>query len=182
MKQKMTKSQSSIGLTIRNSTKTRVVYPGSFDPITFGHLDIISRLSKKFDEVIVLISSSTQKKYIFNIEERKELVARACKSTANVKVDSTDGLLVDYLKSNQIQILAKGLRNSRDFDYEVTMDHTNKALYPDIETIYLISQPEFSFISSTLVKEIATLGGSLDKFVPKIVIQELKSKKTKKSK
>jgi pantetheine-phosphate adenylyltransferase len=150
----------------------RVVYPGSFDPITLGHLDIIERLQNKFDEVIVLILSSTQKKYLLNLKQRKELVQKSCGS--KVTVDSWDGLLVDYLKTNKINMIAKGLRNSRDFEYEVTMDHTNKTLYPEIETVYLISRPEFSFISSTLVKEIATLKGDLKKFVPKAVLTALK--------
>lgn len=154
-------------------SKKRIVYPGSFDPITLGHLDIIERLNEKFDEVIVLISSTTQKKYIFDLKEREALVKKACDNIANVTVESFDGLLVDYLKENKISLLAKGLRNSRDFEYEVTMDHTNKTLYPEIETIYLISRPEFSFISSTLVKEIAMLRGDLKKFVPEIVLKAL---------
>lgn len=157
-------------------SKRRVVYPGSFDPITLGHMDIIERLSEKFDEVVVLISSSTQKKYIFNIKERKNLVEDSCKSISNVTVDSWDGLLVDYLKNNKINMIAKGLRNTRDFEYEITMDHTNKSLYPNIETVYLISRPEFSFISSTLVKEISTLKGDLKKFVPSVVIKALNKK------
>lgn len=157
-------------------SKKRVVYPGSFDPITLGHLDIIERLSEQFDEVIVLISSSMQKKYIFNLKERTELVEKACKGISKVAVDSFDGLLVDYLKKNKIDMLAKGLRNSRDFEYEVTMDHTNKTMHPEIETIYLISRPEFSFISSTLVKEIAMLKGDLKKFVPEVVLKALLKK------
>lgn len=156
--------------------KSRVVYPGSFDPITLGHMDIIERLSEKFDEVIVLISSSTQKKYMFNLKERKDLVAQACKSMKNITVDSWDGLLVDYLKQNKIGVIIKGLRNSRDFEYEVTMDHTNKTMHPNIETAYLISRPEFSFVSSTLVKEIATLKGDLKKFVPATVLKALHKK------
>jgi len=154
----------------------KIVYPGSFDPITFGHIDVIDRLAEKFDEVIVLISSSTQKKYIFSLEERKKLVAKLFKSQKKVFVDSWDGLLVDYLRKKKINILAKGLRNSRDFEYEVTMDHSNKVLFPDIETFYLISRPEYSFISSTLVKEISMLRGDLSKFVPDIVIKELEKK------
>jgi pantetheine-phosphate adenylyltransferase len=157
-------------------TKNRVIYPGSFDPITLGHLDIIERLSEKFDEVIVLISSTTQKKYIFDLKKREDLVKKACSGISKVSVDSFDGLLVDYLKRKKISMLAKGLRNSRDFEYEVTMDHTNKALYPEIETIYLISRPEFSFISSTLVKEIAMLKGDLKKFVPDVVLTALLKK------
>lgn len=156
--------------------KSRVVYPGSFDPITLGHMDIIERLSKKFDEVIVLISSSTQKKYMFNLKERQELVAEACKPMENITVDSWDGLLVDYLKEKKIGVIIKGLRNSRDFEYEITMDHTNKTMHPNIETAYLISRPELSFVSSTLVKEIATLKGDLSKFVPNAVLRALKNK------
>jgi pantetheine-phosphate adenylyltransferase len=155
---------------------TKVVYPGSFDPITFGHLDIIERLHENFDEVVILISSSSQKKYIFNLADRKKLAEKVCSKISNVRVDSWNGLLVDYLKTNKINMIVKGLRNSRDFDYEVTMDHTNKALHPEIETVYLISRPEFSFISSTLVKEIATLKGDLKKFVPKEVLTALKNK------
>jgi pantetheine-phosphate adenylyltransferase len=158
----------------------KVVYPGSFDPITFGHLDIIERLSKKFDEVTVLISWSSQKKYIFDLKERKEIVQKVCAPLKNVNVDAYDGLLVDYLQKNKIDLIAKGLRNSHDYEYEVTMDHTNKTLFPDIETIYLISRPEFSFISSTLVKEIASLQGDLKKFVPLDVEKAIKKQKGKK--
>lgn len=157
--------------------KSKVVYPGSFDPITLGHIDIIERLSKKFDEVVILISSSTQKKYMFNLNERKKLVEEACKEMKNITVASWDGLLVDYLKENKISVIIKGLRNSRDFEYEVTMDHMNKTMYPNIETAYLISRPEFSFVSSTLVKEIATLKGDLSKFVPKAVLEALNNRK-----
>lgn len=155
--------------------KKCVVYPGSFDPITLGHMDIIERLKEKFDEVIVLISSSTQKKYLFDSKKRSELVSLACKNMENIRVETWDGLLVDYLKKNSLNVIAKGLRNTRDFEYEITMDHTNKVLYPDIETIYLISRPEFSYVSSTLVKEISLLKGDLSKFVPEIVVQALKS-------
>src|SRR5690606_10285223 len=117
--------------------KKSVVYPGSFDPITLGHTDIIERLKEKFDEVIVLISSSTQKKYLFDSKKRSELVSLVCKDMKNIRVETWDGLLVDYLKKNNLNVIAKGLRNTRDFEYEITMDHTNKVLYPDIETIYL---------------------------------------------
>lgn len=158
-------------------SKKRVVYVGSFDPITNGHLDIIERLSQSFDEVTVLISSSLQKKYLFNLKERKKLVADSCKHLKGaVIVDSWDGLLVEYMKKNKIKILAKGLRNSRDFDYEIVMDQTNKSLYPETETIYLISRAELSFVSSTLVKEIAALKGSVSNFVPAIVKKELELK------
>lgn len=158
-------------------SKKRVVYVGSFDPITNGHLDIIERLSQSFDEVTVLISSSLQKKYLFSLKERKKLVADSCKHLkGSVIVDSWDGLLVEYMKKNKIKILAKGLRNSRDFDYEIVMDQTNKSLYPETETIYLISRAELSFVSSTLVKEIAALKGSVVNFVPAIVKKELELK------
>ncbi len=160
-------------------SKSKVVYVGSFDPITNGHLDIIQRLSESFDEVIVLISSSLQKKYLFNLKERKSLVQESCstlKGAKKIRVDSWDGLLVDYMSENKIKILAKGLRNSRDFDYEIVMDQTNKALYPETETIYMISRAELSFVSSTLVKEIAALHGAVKKFVPPIVEKELLKK------
>jgi pantetheine-phosphate adenylyltransferase len=153
--------------------KQRVVYPGSFDPLTFGHLDIIERLSQKFDEVIVLISASTQKKYIFTLEDRKKMTKKVCARFKNVTVEAWDGLLVDFVKKNKIGIIAKGLRNARDFEYEITMDHTNKKLSSHIETIYLISRPEYSFISSTLVKEIASLGGDLKPFIPGEIMSAL---------
>ncbi len=154
--------------------KRSVVYPGSFDPITLGHTDIIDRLKEKFDEVIVLISSSTQKQYLFDLKKRKELVSLVCKDIPNIRVEAWDGLLVDFLKKNSLNVIAKGLRNTRDFEYEITMDHTNKVLHPEIETIYLISRPEFSYVSSTLVKEISLLKGDLSKFVPEEVVRALK--------
>ncbi len=157
----------------------KVIYPGSFDPLTFGHLDIIERLSRQFDEVVVLISWSSQKKYILDIIERKTAVTKVCQKFSNVRVDAFEGLLVEYVKKNNINMIAKGLRNARDYEYEMTMDHMNKTLFPDVETLYLISRPELSFISSTLVKEIASLGGDLKKFVPSEVEAYIKKKDKK---
>lgn len=157
----------------------KVIYPGSFDPLTFGHLDIIERLSRQFDEVVVLISWSSRKKYILDIIERKTAVTKVCQKFSNVRVDAFEGLLVEYVKKNNINMIAKGLRNARDYEYEMTMDHMNKTLFPDVETLYLISRPELSFISSTLVKEIASLGGDLKKFVPSEVEAYIKKKDKK---
>lgn len=155
------------------------VYPGSFDPITSGHVDIIQRLSEMFGEVIVLVAQSGDKAYMFSAEERAEFVRKQFSNTKNVKVDIFQGLTVDYMKKKGAKIIVRGLRAVADFEYEGTLANINKKLAPEIETFMIFSKPEYYFISSRGVKELAKNGGALTGLVPDIVIPELVKKLNK---
>lgn len=145
------------------------VYPGSFDPITMGHVDIINRISPVYDEVIVLVAQSSQKQSMFTPAERKALIEKSLSHLKNVKVDIFDGLTVDYMKRVNAQIIVRGLRAVVDFEYEMTMAQINKKIAPDIETMLVFASPEYYFISSRGVKELAINGGDLNGFVSDIV-------------
>lgn len=155
------------------------VYPGSFDPITMGHVDIINRISSMYDQVIVLIAQSSQKQSLFNVEERKQLIEQSLSHLKNIKVDIFEGLTVDYMKRVNAQVIVRGLRAVVDFEYEMTMANMNKKLAPDLETMLVFASPEYYYISSRGVKEVAINGGSLKDLVPDIVIEAL-AKKIKK--
>ena len=153
----------------------RVVCPGSFDPITFGHLDIIARASSLFDEVVIAVMVNKTKKTLFTVEERME---RACEVSANypnVQVDSWSGLLVDYCKANSINTIIKGLRAVTDFDYELQMSQMNLQLQ-NVETLFMSTSPSHSFLSSSLVKEIASYGGDVSSYIPAPVLVRLKAR------
>lgn len=162
----------------RNHT---VVYPGSFDPITMGHVDIIKRLTKSFDRVVVLVANNAQKKFMFTAQERKQLILEALKTTPNLKVDIFDGLTVDYMKTKKIDKIVRGLRAVVDFEYEMTMANINRRLAPNIETLLVFASPEYYYVSSRGVKEVALNGGALKGLVPDCVKKSLKEK-IKKSK
>ncbi|MGO1650945.1 pantetheine-phosphate adenylyltransferase [Senegalia sp. (in: firmicutes)] len=153
-----------------------VIYPGSFDPVTYGHLDIIQRASKKFDKVIVTILDNPSKKALFDVEKRLELLKSTTKELKNVEIDSFSGLLVDYAKKNDISIIIKGLRAISDFEYEFQMAHTNTMLDEDIETVFLMTSNKYSFLSSSVVKEISKFNGDVSKLVPEIVKYNLNKK------
>jgi pantetheine-phosphate adenylyltransferase len=153
---------------------SRAIYPGSFDPMTFGHLDIIQRASKMFDEVVMAVVGNPGKSPLLPVDSRRELIARAVESIPNVKVDDFQGLTVTYARQNNVTILIRGLRAISDFEAELGMAQTNKELFPELETIFLMSKAEYSFISSTTVKEIARLGGDVSQFVPPAVNNYLK--------
>lgn len=160
----------------------RVIYPGSFDPITMGHVDIIQRLSQAFDEVVVLVANNSQKKFLFNADERKDLILQALKGRHNITVDIFDGLTVNYMKKNGIDKIVRGLRAVVDFEYELAMANINRKLQPDIETLLVFASPEYYYISSRSVKEVALNGGNLKGFVPECVKKPLMKKLGVKSK
>jgi pantetheine-phosphate adenylyltransferase len=151
----------------------RVIYPGSFDPLTNGHLDIIERGSGMFDEVVIAISQNAQKKHMFSLEERKRMVLACIKPYENVKVEIFSGLLVDYAKSRKAVALLRGLRATSDFDYEFQLANMNRKLAGDVHTIFMMTGEASYYISSTLVKEVAGLGGDVRNFVPAPVLNVL---------
>lgn len=153
----------------------KVVCPGSFDPITFGHLDIIERAAKNFDEVVVAVLVNKTKETLFTVDERIEMIKEVSSKHSNVKVDSWSGLLVDYCKTNGISMIVKGLRAVSDFDYELQMSQINLQL-KGIETIFMSTSPEHSFLSSSLVKEIASYGGDVSNYVPGEILERLRSR------
>lgn len=157
----------------------KAVYPGSFDPITRGHVDLIERASKIFDEVIVLVAGSSQKQPLFTSAERIDLIKVSLSHLENVKVDSFAGLTTDYMKRDKIQVLIRGLRQVEDFEYERSMAQYNATLYPEAETIMLYSNPGLAFISSRGVKEVAKHASTVEelcKFVPDPVVKALLEK------
>ncbi len=149
------------------------VYPGSFDPITLGHVDIIQRLSLVFEKVIVLVAKSSTKSGLFTPEERKALIQKTLKDLKNIEVDIYEGLTVNYLKKVNAKVIVRGLRAVVDFEYEMTMASMNKKLQPEFETMLMFAAPEYYYISSRGVKEVAANGGSLEGLVPDLVIQPL---------
>jgi pantetheine-phosphate adenylyltransferase len=153
----------------------RAVCPGSFDPITFGHLDIIERASEQFDEVIVAVLANRTKASLFTVEERMEMISQTTAKYKNVKVDSWHGLLVDYCKTNSIQAIVKGLRAVTDFDYELQMAQINLQ-GTGVETMFMATAPAHSFLSSSIVKELAHFGGDVSSMVPSIVNDALKAR------
>ncbi|MEJ6573513.1 MAG: pantetheine-phosphate adenylyltransferase [Actinomycetes bacterium] len=153
----------------------RVVCPGSFDPITLGHLDIIERASSIFDEVVIAVMVNKTKQTLFTVEERIEMTREVTTKFPNVKVDSWSGLLVGYCKKNDISIIVKGLRAVTDFDYELQMSQINLQLQ-GVETLFLSTAPAHSFLSSSLVKEIASYGGDVSSYIPAILLERLKDR------
>ncbi len=152
------------------------LYPGSFDPITYGHKDIIDRCLNKFDKVIVAVLNNKNKNLLFTSEERVELIDTLYKDCDKIIVESFDGLLVDYVKQTQADVIVRGLRAVTDFEYEMQMSMFNKVLYPDIETLFMVTGDKYSFLSSSLVKEVASYKGDISSFVPKEVENKLKEK------
>lgn len=152
------------------------IYPGSFDPITKGHLDVLKKASKMFDKVIIAVLKNSSKKGFLPIEDRVELIRQSVKDIENVEVDSFDGLTIEYARKKGANILIRGLRAVSDLEYEMQISQTNSALAPDIDTVFLITKPKYNFISSSIVKEIASMGGEVSKFVPPVVFDYLNKK------
>lgn len=152
------------------------VYPGSFDPITNGHLDIITRGSKIYDKLIVAVLINMDKKCLFNIDERVNLIKRVTKNLKNVEVLSFDGLLVDFAKIHNSKVLLKGLRTVADFEYEFQMALMNSKLDSNIETVFMMTSSEYSYVSSSSVKQVARFGGNIKDFVPEELIPDITNK------
>ena len=156
-------------------TTRRAVCPGSFDPVTNGHLDIIGRAAKLYDEVVVAVLINKTKSSLFSVEERVQLLKECTSDYPNVRVDSFHGLIVDFCRENDIQVIAKGLRAVSDFDYELKMAQMNNGL-SQVETLFMPTSPLYSFLSSSLVKEVATFGGDVTGLVPDLVLEKLREK------
>jgi len=154
----------------------RAIYPGSFDPVTYGHIDLIKRALEIFPELIVAVAHNPQKKPLFSVKERIGMLKRATSDIKGVMVDDFNGLVVDYGHKKKINVIIRGLRMLSDFEYEFQMALTNRKLSPDIETIFLMPQESYSYLSSKLLKEAASLGADLSAFVPDFVGKALKKK------
>ena len=158
----------------------RAIYPGSFDPVTNGHLDVIRRASGLVDELIVGVLNNKAKTPLFSVEERVKMLKEVTKELPGVKIVPFEGLLIDFAKEMSAKMVVRGLRAVTDFEYELQMAQTNHKLAEDIETVYLTTSLEYSYLSSTIVKEVAAFGGDISQFVPEHVEEKIKSKITKK--
>ena len=154
----------------------RAIYPGSFDPVTNGHVDIILRSSKIVDKLIVGVLNNSAKKSLFSVEERVSMLKELTKDLPNVEVTSFDGLLVDYMREIDVSIIVRGLRAVTDFEYELQIAQTNHIENTDIETIFLTTNLQYSYLSSTIVKEFASYGGDISKFVPEQFVDRIYEK------
>ncbi|MEL7657067.1 MAG: pantetheine-phosphate adenylyltransferase, partial [Bacillota bacterium] len=155
----------------------KVLYAGSFDPITNGHLDLINRAAKLGDQLIVGVIENHSKKPFFTVEERKDMIEKATKHIPNIIVDDFSGLLADYVKKNNVDVVVRGLRAAMDFEYEIQMAQMNARLYNnDVETIFLMTCPDYSFVSSSIVKEVFTLNGDIKGLVPDEVLEYMERK------
>ncbi len=154
----------------------RAVYPGTFDPVTYGHLDVIKRGSKIFDELVVAVGHNPLKDPLFTINERMDMISKNTKNISNIKVDCFKGMLIDYMKEMQTNVILRGIRTVSDFEYEFQRALTNRVLKTDIETVFVMTSQEYSFLNSSLIKEAVSLGGDISKFVPSDVEKLLQQK------
>ena len=154
----------------------RAIYPGSFDPVTLGHLDIIRRSASIADELIVGILNNKAKTPLFSVGERVRMLEEVTKDFPNVKIIPFEGLLVEFAKQMDAKVIVRGLRAITDFEYELQMSQTNHKIEPEIETLFLTTSLEFSFLSSTTVKEVASFGGDITQFVPEVIVKKIKEK------
>lgn len=154
----------------------RAVYPGSFDPVTYGHLDVIKRASEMFDVLVVSVLNNKMKSPLFSVEERVKILKQATKNLPNVEIRSFSGLSVEFARQCDAKVIIRGLRAITDFEYELQMAQTNRVLAPDIDTMFLTTSLEYAYLSSTTVKEVAAFGGDITKFVPEFVVDEVHRK------
>src|SRR3989338_3175713 len=156
--------------------KKTAIYPGSFDPVTYGHIDLIKRAKRIFDEVIVAVADNTQKKTLFSLQELVAMVKDSVKGLTGVRVESFEGLVVEYARKKKVRVIIRGLRMISDFEYEFQMALTNRRIAEDIETVFLMPSEGYSFLSSTLLKEAAFLGADISSFVPRLIEKRLKER------
>ena len=154
----------------------RAVYPGSFDPVTYGHIDLIKRAARVFDEVIVAVANNIQKKPLFDTKERLGMLKEATRGMKRIRVEAFTGLVIDFARKSDAMVLIRGLRMVSDFEYEFQMALTNRRLAEDIETVFLMPSEGHSFTSSALIKEAVALGADVSSFVPEFVVKQLKEK------
>jgi pantetheine-phosphate adenylyltransferase len=157
-------------------TRRVAVYPASFDPITNGHLDLIERASHLFDELIVAVATNVNKSPLFSVDERLAMIRDAVKESPSLRVDTMDGLLVDYAREHGARVVIRGLRALADFEYEFEMAMMNARLYPDIETVFLMTSAKWFYVSSSRLREIVRFGADVSEFVPKLVAEKLSQK------
>lgn len=154
------------------------VYPGSFDPVTMGHIDILERTSRVFDKIVVAVVHNVTKEALFTLDERVELIKASVKHLPNVEVECFNGLLADFLKAKNATVVIRGLRSITDFEYESHMSMMNKKLLPEVDTVFIMSNPQYIYVSSSGIKEAALLGGNVSGMVPAAVERGLKEKLT----
>ena len=159
----------------RNKMRT-AIYPGSFDPVTYGHIDIIKRSAKMVDKLIIGVLSNSSKTPLFSVEERVKMLKEVTKDLGNVKVVPFDGLLVEFARQQKARLVIRGLRAITDFEYEIQMSQTNHKLEPEVETMFLTTNLKYSYLSSTIVREVAAFGGDISQFVPETVAKSIKEK------
>ena len=149
------------------------LFPGSFDPVTYGHLDVVRRASHIFDHVEIAVAVNVSKKSIFTVAERLEMLRELTREFVNVRVSSFEGLTVQYMRKKNVRALVRGIRTFSDFEYEAALANANRRLAPEVETVFIMSGTEYSFVSSRIIRELASLDGNVQAFVPDIVAQKL---------
>jgi pantetheine-phosphate adenylyltransferase len=152
------------------------IYPGSFDPVTLGHLDIIKRTSEMFDEVIIGVLNNTSKSPLFSVEERVNMLVEVVSDIPNVRVESFGGLLVDFARQNNVKTIIRGLRAVTDFEYELQLAQSNRKVAPEIDTVFLTTSIEYAYLSSSIVKEYASFGVDIGQFVPEGIVDKIRRK------
>ncbi len=155
------------------------IYPGSFDPVTYGHIDIIKRAAAVMDHLIVAVLKNNGKTPLFSVDERVNMLKEVTKDLKNVEIMSFSGLLVNFAKEHGVKVIVRGLRAVTDFEYELLMSQTNRVMDPDIDTIFFTTDLEYAYLSSSIVREIASYGGDISKFVPECIQKQIKDKLSK---